>query len=158
MDLPQRKQNRLQGYDYSQNGTYFITICTKDSKCILSTVSVGNAVPGVPQNDLSQYGKTTEKVILQMKNFYDDIYIDKYVIMPNHLHLIMVIDGVLRTSHPTVSDFIGTMKRLINREIGENIWQKSFYDHVIRDDEDYYTRAHYIEENPLRWCLNNNLL
>ena len=200
MELQKRKPNRLKNYDYSQNGAYFITICTNKRKCILSTIDndksnqndistntvsstnipnasknpVGNAVLGVPQtnakNDIStnpvgnavlgvpnvkltHYGKATEKIILQMQNFYENINIDCFVIMPNHLHLIISINdsGVPRTAHPTVSRFIGTMKRFINKDIGENIWQKSFYDHIIRDDEDYSIKRKYIDENPLKW-------
>ena len=88
-----------------------------------------------------------------MQNFYENINIDCFVIMPNHLHLIISINdsGVPRTAHPTVSRFIGTMKRFINKDIGENIWQKSFYDHIIRDDEDYSIKRKYIDENPLKW-------
>ncbi len=81
--------------------------------------------------------------------------IDKYVIMPNHIHLIIRIeknDGVPRTAHPTVSRFVGTMKRFINQQLGENIWQKSFYDHIIRDENDYKTKWEYIENNPNRWA------
>lgn len=156
MNLPTRKQNRLKDYDYSKNGAYFITICTKDKKEILSRVkikNVGNAVPGVPCVVLSEYGELTDKTILQMRNFYDDMKIDKYVIMPNHIHLIIRIEngGVPWTAHPTVSKFIGTMKRFINQQIGENIWQKSFYDHIIRDENDYKTKWEYIENNPNRW-------
>ena len=73
--------------------------------------------------------------------------------MPNHIHLIIQIgvDGVPGTAHPTVSRFIGLMKRYINKEIENNIWQKSFYDHIIRNEEDYQRICQYIDENPIKW-------
>lgn len=156
MELQTRKPNRLKDYDYSQDGAYFITICTKDRKEILSEIQptdVGNAVLGIPFVELTEYGKITEKIILQMQDFYDYMRIEKFVIMPNHIHLIITIgiDGVPRTAHPTISRFIGLMKRYINKEIGENIWQKSFHDHIIRDDIDYQNIWQYIDENPTKW-------
>lgn len=156
MNLPKRKLNRLSNYDYSQPGSYFITVCTKDRKEILSVIeepSVGNAVLGIPLVRLSKYGMITEKIILQMQNFYSGVNIDKYVIMPNHIHLIVTItdDGVPGTAHPTVSGFIGTLKRFVNKEAGKNIWQSSFYDHIIRDENDYQIRWEYIKDNPAKW-------
>lgn len=165
MSYPIRKSNRLNNYDYSQNGVYFITICIKDNKQILSSITpVGNAVLGVPSDknnvvnvELTEYGQITEKIILQMQNYYDYMQIEKYVIMPNHIHMLIRIgiDGVPRTAHPTISRFVGLMKRYINKEIGFDIWQKSFYDHIIRDDEDYQTRLQYIDQNPIKWILRS---
>lgn len=126
-------------------------------ECILSKIvnptTVGNAVPGIPVVEFLECGEITEKIILQMCNYYDYMRIDKYVIMPNHIHLIIQIgvDGVPRTAHPTVSRFIGLMKRYINKEIENNIWQKSFYDHIIRNEEDYQRICQYIDENPIKW-------
>ena len=157
MELQKRKPNRLKDYDYSQNGAYFITICTHNRECILSKIvkptNVGNAVLGIPLVELLEYGKITEKIISQMCNYYDYMRIEKYIIMPNHIHLIIRIgiDGVPRTAHPTISRFIGLMKRYINNEIGKNIFQKSFYDHIIRDENDYQRIWQYIEENPIKW-------
>ena len=172
MELKQRKPNRLKNYDYGQNGQYFVTICVDEKLPITKILSkvepVGNAVPGVPKKSqnhavpgdakiiLSNYGIITEKIILRMKDFYDCIKIDKYVIMPNHIHLLITIDdsGAPGTVHPTLSQFIGTMKRMINKEIGVKIWQKSFHDHIIRDDNDYMVRWKYIDDNPAKWLLN----
>lgn len=156
MELQKRKPNRLKNYDYGQCGAYFITVCTKNRQPILSKISqtVGNAVLGIPKTELYKYGQITERIILQMQDFYSNIHIDYFVIMPNHLHLILSIkesNGAPRTAHPTVSSFIGTLKRFINREIGKNIWQTSFYDHIIRDDTDYITKAQYIQDNPAKW-------
>ena len=108
-ELPNRKRNRLCSYDYSTNGAYFVTICTKDRRKILSTL-VGTPVPGCPNPALPEllwHGQIADKYIQQMRAFYDTISIDKYVIMPDHIHLLISINepfGHPRTGVPTVRD------------------------------------------------------
>ena len=159
-----RTPQRLKGFDYSSNGVYFITVCTKDMRSILSRIEVGRDAPDAPQLILSEQGIIVDNELLKMNDIYDCIHIEKYVIMPNHIHLMLVIStsdscGASRASHPTksiVSTFIGTLKRFVNKEIGENIWQKSFYDHIIRDDEDYFNHLQYIDENPKKWAIGKD--
>ena len=91
MDLPKRKATRLKGYDYSTPGMYFVTICTHNRQCILSDITVGTGVLDCPKNTLSVYGQTAYKQIKIMSELYDNITIDKYVIMPNHIHMIIQI-------------------------------------------------------------------
>ena len=162
MTLPKRKPTRLKEYDYSTPGMYFITICTKDKKKILSNIVVGDGVLDVPQNILSDYGKVVEKYLLQMNDFYNHITVDKYVIMPNHIHLILSISspendfcfGTSRTPSPTnsaVPKFISTFKRFCNRETCISIWQRSYHDHIIRNKKDYEKIWEYIDTNVIRW-------
>lgn len=144
-----RKQNRLAGYDYSQNGAYFITVCIKDKKCLLGKIVGGDAYIA-PEILLSEYGKTVEKYICEIKGLH------KYVIMPNHIHMIIFIcneEGTMRASSPTQSipQLIKSFKTLITKEIGFSVWQRSYYDHIIRDDADYEAIWEYIENNPLKW-------
>ena len=107
----QRRQIRLKDYDYSKNGAYFITICTNDKKKILGDI-VGATIGRSAQMELSQYGKIVENSILEISNHYKNVFVDKYVVMPNHIHLILFIkndDG--RAMHvPTVSKIIQQMK------------------------------------------------
>ena len=93
MNLPQRKQNRLENYDYSQNGAYFITICTHNRKQILSDIIVGTGVPDCPKIKLLKYGEIADKYIKQLNDFYDDISVDKYVVMPDHIHLLLNVQN-----------------------------------------------------------------
>jgi len=98
MELRQRKPNRLVNYDYSQNGAYFVTICTQDRRRILSRISVGTPVPGCPQEvqtELLPHGKIAEKYIRQMNAFYDRISVDQDVIMPDHIHLLLTLQETL---------------------------------------------------------------
>ena len=168
--LPNRKPTRLNKYDYSAPGAYFITICTRERKQILSTITVGDGVLDVPQNILSNYGKIAEKYILQMDEFYKQISVDKYIIMPNHIHLIITIkklnnypiNGMSGTPSPTnsvIPKFISTLKRFCNKEYNENIWQRSYHDHIIRGEADYRKIWEYIDTNALKWeedCFYND--
>ena len=156
--LPKRKPTRLQNFDYNTTGAYFVTICTQNRTRILSRI-VGVDVLGDPNNvELLSYGIVAEKYINQLNEFYDNITVDQYVIMPNHIHILLLVrdDGSPRTSTPTrqtsaVSYFVSTFKRFCNKEYGENVWQRGFYDHVIRNREDYEKHVKYIYENPMRW-------
>ncbi len=162
--LPERKPNRLKNYDYSSNGAYFITICVQDMKCVLSTI-VGADDLGSPRIRLTEYGSIAERNILKMNEIYPEINIDNFVVMPNHLHILLTIhnnnncvSGAPRSSPPTnmLSKFVAAFKRFTNKEIGANIWQRGFHDHIIRDGTDYQTRWQYIDENPEKWLLGKD--
>ncbi len=165
MELPKRKHNRISGYDYGQSGAYFITICTQNRKKILSKITVGTPVPGCPQEphqELLPCGKITEKYIRQMDAFYNCISVDRYVIMPDHIHFLLTVhetDGHPGRGVPTrtsvIARFVGTFKRFCNKEYGINIWQSRYYDHVIRNQQDYDEIWQYIENNPRKWIMQN---
>ena len=160
MESPKRKNNRLPNYDYGSEGCYFVTICIKDRRPILSDF-VGVDVLGDPQRiKLLPYGIIADKYINQINEFYVNINVDKYVIMLDHMHILLSVtdNGAPRTSPPTrqtatVPHFVSTFKRFCNKEIGENIWQRGYYDHVIRNRQDYDEVWEYVENNPLKWAL-----
>ena len=156
MELPKRKPNRLSSYDYDREGTYFLTICTQDRQCLLSKI-VGGGAYDAPENQLTDFGKIAEKYILS-GNRMDRITVEKYVIMPNHIHLLLTVDmnsgGTSKAPSPTnaiVPHFVSTFKRFCHREIGKTIFQRSYHDHVIRNEQDYLKIWNYIEGNPSKW-------
>ena len=158
-EYPSRKHPRLKTYDYSSQGIYFITFCTYQREWILSNI-VGRGALTPPLVELTDIGKIAAEVIERTSVVYPGISIDNYVIMPNHVHLLIRIspvDGGVRAPRPTengsvsITEVIKAMKSITTRKIGTKIWQTSFYDHVIRNDEDYQTRFRYIEENPAKW-------
>ena len=135
-----------------------------------SDAIVGDGVLDVPPIKLLKYGEIADKYLRQLNDFYDNVSVERYVIMPNHIHLILFVENIesilnnldtnaseaLETPHSTrhnstVSRFISTFKRFCNKEYGENIWQRSFYDHIIRNQRDYDEVTKYIYENPMRW-------
>lgn len=150
MELIKRKQNRLTDYDYAQNGAYFITICVNDRKPILSSITVGADIIRPNNIKLTNIGKVVYYSINSILLHYDGVFVDNYVIMPNHIHMIIRIenDGGRMVSAPMI---VAGMKRYVSTKIGKSIWQKSFYDHIIRDDYDYQTKWQYIDENPGKW-------
>ncbi len=168
MDISKRKPNRLKNYDYSQNGAYFITICTHSRKPILSRVSVGEGL-ALPESVLLPFGKIAQEQLLDLQKRFQDISIDNYVIMPNHIHILMQLRNAGRASPSptTVSDIVRVFKSLTTRECKkispvEKLFQRSFYDHIIRDEYDYQIRWQYIDNNPAKWredslYIENNL-
>ena len=148
-DLPARKHIRLEHFDYSTAGAYFITICVKDRKPLLSEI-VGDDAHIVPK----PYGLIVEKYIRNVPQ------IEKYVIMPDHIHMIIRLeDGSMWASTPTkslpnkISSIVRSIKVLTAKEIGQSIFQRSYYDHVIRNRQDYNEICEYIENNPKKYLL-----
>ena len=157
--LPQRRHPRLKEYDYSENGCYFVTICTAGKACTLSRIAVGRAAHSPPQVQLTELGRVVEQEIGRIETAYENVFLDDYVIMPNHVHLLLTFDrpdGGVWAPRPTLQTVIRTMKTMVTKKIGHPIWQTSFYDHVIRNDEDYRNTREYIENNPLKWLLQRS--
>jgi REP element-mobilizing transposase RayT len=210
-ELPQRKQIRLKGYDYSRNGTYFITLCVKDRAELLGNIEfapptdtyaplVGGGVPDAPMSDpdgtpsvpdaphckLTPYGDVVARRLADICRHDENIKIPHYVIMPNHVHMIILVfdnkgnetsngnrgmsnekngtsmengtsnekNETSRTPSPTnavIPAFVSTLKRFTNKDVGFSLWQRSFHDHIIRDERDYYRIAEYIKNNPQNW-------
>lgn len=168
MEFLNRKSPRLKNYNYSSEGTYFITICTKNSKPVLSSIrdigTVGRDDLGAPNSDtyiqLSKIGEIVDKYINFIPQKYKNVSVDSYIIMPDHIHMLLSINNKewrAESSRPTsISQVIGIMKRLINKEVGNNIFQASFNDHIIRNEEDFVNHLYYIENNPVKWFYNKS--
>ncbi len=153
MQFSRRKQNRLQEYDYSTPNAYFITICTKDRKCYFWDKMVVSCACS-DKISLSKYGKIVCEYIMKIPQHYPSVSVDNFTVMPNHIHLLLQIntgnDG-RPLAAPTVSRVINQVKGAISKEIGFSVWQKGFYDHVIRCGDDYTEVWKYIDNNPARW-------
>ena len=151
-----RTSHRLRGYDYSQGGTYFITICTKQKKPLFWN-NVG-ATCGRPENEyqLSDCGIIVENEIALLSSVYESVRVDKYIVMPDHIHMLVSIvpDEFGRPQvAPTISRVVQQFKGSITKQVGRPIWQKSFYDHAIRNQQDYDEIWQYIENNPIKYYL-----
>ena len=153
--LPKRKQIRLENYDYSTPGAYFITVCTVNRAKIFWSDRRGDlwSPASVP---LSEIGMIVDSEIQKMNTIYKAIRIDKYCIMPDHIHFIICIDSDEngRTQFaPTISRVMKQFKGSISKQIGRPIWQKSFYEHGIRNRQDYDEVGEYIENNPAKYRI-----
>jgi REP element-mobilizing transposase RayT len=109
-ELPKRKPTRLRGHDYSTPGAYFITICVKDRKELLSKITVGQGLAPA-ENLLSQYGNIAKEQMELLEKRYSGINIDKYVIMPNHIHILIYLTAGASPC-PTVSDVVCSFKSI----------------------------------------------
>jgi len=156
MDYPKRKQNRLPEFDYSTATAYFITVCTENRRNLFWEKV--EAIIDRPQNaPLTSLGKLTEQGIRNIEIIYDSVSVDHFVIMPDHIHLLLRIrsDGDGRSMiAPTVSNIIRQMKGFVSKRSKESVWQKGFYDHVIRGESDYAEIWNYIENNPIKWTAD----
>ena len=154
-DFPKRKNLRLQNYDYSSNGLYFVTICTEEKKPILSTI-VGDDAHIVPKKVvLKPYGVIVEKYINSINKTYKNISVENYIIMPNHIHMLIFIDnfnnGTMWASSPTkLGTIVRSLKTMVTKEVGFSIWQRSYYDEIIRDEKHFQSVWNYIEYNALK--------
>lgn len=152
--LPKRKHLRLKEYDYSQNGAYFVTICTKNRANVLWE-AVGTGIARPPW--LSQYGNVVEKAIRNIPFCYTGVSVDNYAVMPNHVHLLLRIEADENGRAmpvPTISTIIQQTKGYVTKQIGRSIWQSRFHDHVVRNQVDYDDIYRYIENNPTQWELD----
>ena len=154
MELPKRKQNRLTEYDYSTPNAYFITICTENRKNLFwkDAAKIVDHPENVP---LTNLGMIVRQSIHDIPKHYPVITVDHAVIMPNHIHLLLQINTDIDgrpMAAPTISTVINQTKGVISKKAGFSVWQKGFYDHVIRNKNDYLEIWKYIEGNPSKWA------
>ena len=166
-----RKETRLNNYDYSQAGYYFVTLCTqvRYENILCEIVPVGGAAlgappvqsPTTPQVNLTTAGQIVENYIQNANLAYENrVKIDCYMIMPDHIHLIVQLcfpeNGPPRAAAPTVAlpNVINTLKGLSTKAIGYSIWQRGYYDHIIRSEADLQATREYIQNNPLKWIID----
>ncbi len=162
MEFKKRKFNRLPKYDYSQNGMYFVTVCSFNRENILGEISRDNPC-GCPQITYSVLGEITKRQINNIDTNFG-MKCDKYIIMPNHIHLILEIFHFSKDGQPqglSLPRIIGSLKSNISNEylvwckynniqMGQ-VWQRSFHDRIIRNDREYKDIWNYIDTNVMRW-------
>ncbi|MBQ9859720.1 MAG: transposase [Clostridia bacterium] len=170
MDLPKRKKNRLENYDYSTNGVCFVTICTHNRKKLFCDIvpsenGIVGAIHESPEIRLNTNGVIADNYIKKLAVRFG-VMVEKYVIMPNHIHLLIAIRDDERAIHEsplrkrsTLSIVIGYLKMNVSRDIHNNgyagaVFQRSYHDHVVRNEKDYQEIWEYIENNPRKWALD----
>ncbi|HEX9756891.1 MAG TPA: transposase [Nitrospiria bacterium] len=168
-DIHQRHSIRLKGFDYSQAGAYFVTICVRNRECLF-----GNMVDGkVQMNDV---GRVVQTVWEELPKRYPGVGTDASIVMPNHVHGIVVFTDHVgaglalsnqnitpnkqgaASSAPTLGDIIRAFKSLsaigVNRRFGrsgQSLWQRNYYEHILRTEDDLNRIRQYIRDNPMNW-------
>lgn len=159
--MKNRKRNRMLGYDYSQNNLYFVTICVHDRICCFGAVlPADNPNHSIPKMHLNEFGEIAHQQWEWLANQYSYVVLHSFIVMPNHVHAVLEINSNLATDKSikikSVSGLIGAYKTTTSKQIhltgnDKFAWQRSFYDHIIRDDAAYARISHYIEANPEKW-------
>ncbi len=174
---PRRKQIRLRGYDYAFPGVYFVTICSAGKRPVFGSIRGESVV-------LSHEGEIVRSEWIALPERFSRLVLDEFVVMPNHLHGVLAFvgnaGGALRSSgqaslaptggtspggaspSPTLFEVIGAFKSIstikVNRLLGRRgvpLWQRSYYEHIVRTGEDLRNIQRYILENPLMWSLDS---
>ena len=158
-ELPKRKHPRLKSYDYSSAGGYFVTICTHNRKCLLSRIVGRGLAPAEIQ--YTEYGIIAQQQLLNLTDRYPNLQICHFVIMPNHIHILLILGEhpAGASPRPTLSDIVCTFKSLTAHACNklhpiDKLFQTSFYEHVVRNQADYDALAEYILNNPQQWELD----
>ena len=155
---PKRKHPRLKQYDYSLPGYYYVTIHMEPNTPALSSVGRGLA-PAGPEVTLTDLGEIAVQQLHALEQRYCCVKVDKFVIMPNHIHMILQLTEAAGASlRPTLMDVIGAYKSLTTRECnricqmpGRKLFQTSFYETVLRNEKAYQECWRYIDGNPGKW-------
>jgi putative transposase len=157
-----RRSIRLPEYDYSKTGAYFITICLFNKDQILGTINNGKII-------LSEIGMIAKKHLEEIPIHFEDAFVNEYIIMPNHIHFIITIVGVqnfepLQNNYQkiipkSIGSIIRSYKASVTRYCRQNgfqkfRWQRNYFEHIIRNEEDLFRIREYIQNNPLQWELD----
>jgi REP element-mobilizing transposase RayT len=165
-NIHHRRSVRLKGYDYSQEGAYFVTICTQARRCLF-----GEIVAGVMR--LNEFGQIANEVLIAVPTHYENVELGEYVIMPNHVHLIIRVgaqfiapstpiaiepannqgannQGAINRA-PTLGEIVRALKARVARKSNVPIWQRNYHEHIIRNANEYNRIAQYIINNPTNW-------
>lgn len=139
--MPTRKPTRIPGYDYSTQNYYFVTLCCDKMNCLFGSV-----------DKLNEFGKIAEKYLQSIEDIFPGVTVDKYVVMPNHVHAIIVLNG----QGADLTTVIGQYKSAVSKKIHQKdpsacVWQRSFHDHIIRNQQSYEKIWSYIDTNRYRW-------
>jgi putative transposase len=146
MDLPRRRRMRLQGFDYSQPEAYFVTICTAGHRCLFGETEDGTM-------RLSPIGACVQRCWNAIPNHFPNVALDAFVIMPNHIHGILVFSEARAGHAQPLQAVVGGFKSAVSREVGFVVWQRGYWDRIIRGEAEWQEMNAYIEANPARWPL-----
>lgn len=139
-----RKSTRIPNFDYSCENYYFVTICTHEKECLFAN-----------QNQLNEFGRIAQEDMRSLASHYNYVVVDNFIVMPNHVHAIIQIHGS-RQKKNDLNMIVGSYKAGVSRKIHKlqpdlMIWQRSFHDHVIRNQQEYEKIWQYIQFNWQKW-------
>lgn len=153
-EIHRRRSIRLKNYDYSQAGAYFVTLCTHNRECLF-----GEILDDVLQ--LNESGRVLQKTWEDLPNHYHHVELDAWIIMPNHVHGVIILTPASTNTRHGLPEIIRALKSFSSRHInkmhgtpGRAIWQRNYWEHVIRNEADLLRITEYIQNNPAQWALD----
>ena len=159
--IPKRKQIRAKGYDYATQGAYFVTICTHNRQPLFGEIVWEEAVGATLCGRPNRPDQMLEKWLFETENKFPGVKIDEYIIMPDHIHAIFALTGDHAGSPlqdivdwyktMTTNEYIRCVKKGLYEPYRDGFWQRSYFDHIIRNQNDLYETRKYINNNPLSW-------
>ena len=183
-DKHHRRSIRLQGYDYSQPGIYFITLCTQNHECLFGEILNG-------EMRLNEFGKMTQQCWLEIPHHFPHVKLDEFVIMPDHIHGIIILNDIVgaknfspqpsnnfspqpmptpqqnitpfRSPSKTIGSIIRGFKIGVTKGFRQNtdiyvVWQRNYYEHIIRNKVELNRMRQYIIDNPKKWKTDENYI
>ena len=166
-DKYNRRSIRLKGWDYSGSADYFITICTRDRECLFGEIIDNEMV-------LNKLGRVAKEWWLQIPKYYENVELDEYIIMPNHIHGVIAILGddhgrggvtppLQNKNKPTLGKIVAYFKYQSTKQIneiqnsqGNPIWQRNYWEHIVRNEKSLNNTRDYIRGNPEAWGGDRN--
>ena len=144
IEYPNRKSPRMKGYSYCTPGYYFVTICIHEKQCLFWS-----------GGKLNEFGKVAHEAVRKIPDHAPGVKIDKYVIMPNHVHMILILENDCHDLSVVIGQYKAYVSKIIHKAFpNKKIWQASFHDHKIRNQKQYEKIWLYIENNPIKWNLD----
>ena len=139
---PSRKPNRMAGKNYNWNGAYFLTVCTKNRHCFLGEIQNGVM-------NLSDNGRIAAETLANIESIYPSVLLDSFVVMPNHLHLLVVL--LSERHNPTIQRLVQQWKGVVTKQAGFPLWQDRFDDRIVYGAASFRRIKQYIRNNPALW-------
>ncbi len=150
-----RHSIRLQGYDYSQSGAYYVTIVTHGRECVFGEIVNGKMI-------LNQFGQIAQRAWFDLPKHYSHIVLGAFCIMPNHVHAVIILIDVVAINRHPLSEIVRAFKSFSARRINElrktqgiPVWQRNYYEHIIRNDDEHNRIHLYIEANIDNWSTDD---
>ncbi len=145
--FPKRKSPRLKTFDYNAGGVFCVTVCTAGKQKLFGAVVDGEEA----RVQLSPLGQVVQNRIMDIPSAYPGVDVLNWVVMPNHLHLLLQIPSAANTSPQMI---VRALKRLVTTDWRKSVWQRSFFEHIVRNEQDALRFWKYIDENPKKWTLD----
>ena len=155
-----RRSIRLKGFDYSRSAIYFVTICVQNRECLFGTILQNQML-------LNDAGGMVSAEWLALPSRFPSVILDEFIVMPNHFHGIIYISIYISPDspdHPTLGTILGAFKSIVNNNyitgvniknwqpFDQRLWQRNYYEHIIRNEQSYLTISEYIINNPAKWA------